>query len=323
VVFDDRDIAVIALWQDFGEQIKDLAGSWTIYSAIGGFALYLAGYLSLRSRLTTLGVTIDLPLFDDRYFYAGAEFFLYIVPIIPILLVIAIVLAIPLSIIATLLSILYRMLPQRIKGTTKEWVNNRWRTIREWWGVPSRLALIGIILSVVIIQAVMRQSFYFSNLLMAATLPAPKWLQTLLLGYDEGLQALYFSGLLTSIAVTGGLFFTARSRMEHTIMARLLTGILALLMVVQLLLLPINHGILISAGRPVPRVMSLDGEKELENGHEAWMIWEGREWIAYFVRHMEKDRKQRKLIYLRRNDVKKIEIIAYDPILHILFQGMP
>jgi hypothetical protein len=263
-----------------------------------------------------------LPLFDDRYFYAGADFLLDMVPTIPALLAIAIGLAIPLSIIATLLSILYRMSPQRIKGTTRGWVNNRWRAIRAWWGVPSRLALIGIILSVAIIQLVMRQPSSFSNLLLTATLPPPEWLQILLLDDKEGLRALYFTGLLTSIVATGGLFFTARSRTEHTIVARLLTGILALLLVVQLLLLPVNHGFLISAVSPVPRVISLDGEKELENGHEAWMIWEGKEWVTYFVRRMEKDREQRKLISLRRNDVKKIEIIAYDHILHILFQGV-
>jgi hypothetical protein len=61
--------------------------------------------------------------------------------------------------------------------------------------------------------------------------------------------------------------------------------------------------------------MSLDGEKELEIGHEAWMIWEGKEWVTYFVRRMEKDREQRRFISLRHHDVKKIEIIAYEPIL--------
>jgi hypothetical protein len=77
-LFDERETAMIALSQDLGEQIKALAGSWTVYSALGSFLLYLAGYLSLRSSLTSLGVTPNLALFDDRYFYTGADFFLYI-----------------------------------------------------------------------------------------------------------------------------------------------------------------------------------------------------------------------------------------------------
>jgi hypothetical protein len=320
VVFDDRDIAVIALWQDLGEQIKDLAGSWTVYSAIGGFALYLTGYLSLRSRLTTLGVAPDLPLFDDRYFYAGADFLLYMSTTIPVLLLITIILAILLSIIAAFLYVPYRILPQRIKGTVRGWVSNPWRAMGEWWGVPYMLDLTGIVLAVAIIQLLMRQAFVFSNRLLESYLPSPGWLRFLLLGGDGALLALYFSGLVAGIAVTGGLFFLVRSHKKYTSVARPLTGILAFLLAMLLLLLPINHGILISAFRPVPRVMSLDGEKELEIGHEAWMIWEGKEWVTYFVRRMEKDREQRRLISLRHHDVKKIEIIAYEPILHILFR---
>ena len=36
------------LLEDIGEKMKDLGGNWVKYSAMGGFALYVFGYLALR-----------------------------------------------------------------------------------------------------------------------------------------------------------------------------------------------------------------------------------------------------------------------------------
>ena len=54
--------------------LKALAGSWASYSALGSFALYVAGYLALRFHLTALGVGTDLAVLDERYVFTGARF---------------------------------------------------------------------------------------------------------------------------------------------------------------------------------------------------------------------------------------------------------
>jgi hypothetical protein len=146
-------------------------------------------------------------------------------------------------------------------------VSHLQRAIGAWQGMPYMLTLTGIILAVAIIHFFMRQVFNFDDLLLARDLPErPAWVRSLLLAPNEGIRSLYFSGLIAGIALTGELFFTMRSRMNHTRVARLLTGILAFLVTTQLLLLPVNHGVLISVSKSVPRVMSLDGEKDLEKG---------------------------------------------------------
>ncbi|HEX4947971.1 MAG TPA: hypothetical protein VFZ34_14965, partial [Blastocatellia bacterium] len=60
-------------------QLKEFAGSWAKYSALGSFALYVVGYLALRFHLTVLGVGTDLAVLDERYVFTGARFLIYTV----------------------------------------------------------------------------------------------------------------------------------------------------------------------------------------------------------------------------------------------------
>ena len=102
--------------------------------------------------------------------------------------------------------------------------------------------------------------------------------------------------------------------MEPTPLSRLLYGIFVLLVAVQCLLLPINHSILI-ADKTMPKVANLGNLQDLEPGQEAWLVWDGKEWMTYLVRSKD----TRKLITIPRNDVKKLTILEYNPIMQILF----
>lgn len=92
-------------------------------------------------------------------------------------------------------------------------------------------------------------------------------------------------------------------------------ALLALLAGVQVLLLPINYGVLI-VDKSLARVAAL-GEKPLEPGDEAWLVWEGKEGTTFLVRNQE--RKRRALVTLPRELVKRTEIIGFDRILPMLF----
>jgi hypothetical protein len=302
---------VADLWQDLGDKIKGLAGAWTAYTALGSFTLYLLGYLTLRFHLTTLGVGTDLAVLDERYLFAGTRFLVYLVSSVPIVVLIGLVLS-------AVAYLPYRLLAGRHRTTSRATVKGRWERLRTWWSDPDRLTLIGIILAVVIIQLVMRQCFLFSNLLLAPRLPEPEWLRSLLLATDDGLRSLYFSGLLAGAALTGGLGMLARRRLGRTTRPRLMHGLLVFLVAVQLLMLPVNYGILI-ADKTIPKVADLGNEKLLGVAEEAWLVWEGKDGVTYLVRRKLADKEQRTLITLPRGDVKKINIIAYDPILRVLF----
>ena len=86
----------------------------------------------------------------------------------------------------------------------------------------------------------------------------------------------------------------------------------------KLLMLPVNYGILI-ADKTIPKVANLGNQKPLKVAEDAWLVWEGKDGVTYLVRGRQAGKEQRTLITLPRSDVKEIKIIAYDPILRVLF----
>jgi hypothetical protein len=160
----------------------------------------------------------------------------------------------------------------------------------------------------------MRQCFVFSDLLLARDLPLePDWLVKLLL--DDRYMPLYFSLLLAACAVPLAILWALRKAEAQGGAAAFARGLLAFLVAVQVLLLPINYGVLI-VDKALPRVAAL-GETPLADGEDAWLVWEGKDGVTFLVRSHE--RKRRALVTLPRAEVKRIEILGFDRILPALF----
>ncbi|MGH9844961.1 MAG: hypothetical protein ACREEM_40100 [Blastocatellia bacterium] len=285
-------------------KLKELAGGWASYTTLGSFALYVVGYLALRFHLTALGVGTDLAVLDERYLFTGAKFLVYFLSSIP-LVVLA---ALPMALAGWLLT---RLIPANVREKIGHWVSN-----------PSRLALAGIVVAVLLIQLVMRRCFEFSNLLLADE-QLDAWVWRVMLSAEESARTFFFSALVAGLVVTGGLLLAARNRAEQTARSRFLAGLLALLVVIQFLLLPVNYGVMI-IDKMLPRVADLGGVERLKEGQEAWLVWEGKDGLTYLVRSADEcgtGKTSRKLVTLPQKEVKKTEIIRYDPILRCIFAG--
>ena len=274
--------------QDLGAKVKALSGDWATYMVLGNVLLYVVGYLTLRFHLTAMGIGTDLAVVDERYWFTGARFLVYLVAAVPSILL----LAIPLAAVGW--------------GAAK------------LFGVdvvvkPRPMALFGIVFAVVMIQFVMRQCFFFSDLLLARTLPAePAWLVALLL--DDQLMPLYFAGLVAASAIPVAILVWLRAGGHQTV-SPFLVHLLLLLAVVQILLLPINYGILI-VDKSVPRVTAV-GKTPLATGEEAWLVWEGQNGVTYLVRHQAD--KNRALVMVPRGEADRTEIVGFDRIFPTLF----
>ena len=274
--------------QDLGARVKALSGDWATYMVLGNVLLYVVGYLTLRFHLTAMGISTDLAVVDERYWFTGARFIVYLVATVP--------------------SILLLALPVAAVG---------WGAAK-LFGIdvvlkPRPMALVGIIFAVIMIQFVMRQCFFFSNLLLARNLPAePAWLVTLLL--DDQLMPLYFSGLVAASAIPVAILVWLRADGTRTV-SPILMNLLLLLAVVQILLLPINYGILI-VDKSVPRVTAV-GKAPPATGEEAWLVWEGQKGVTYLVRSQQGAR--RALVTVPHTPEDRFEIIAFDRILPTLF----
>jgi len=290
------------IFETVAGKLKDLGGSWASYTALGSFALYVVGYLALRFHLTALGVGTDLTALDERYVFTGAKFLVYLCSAIPIVLMAA-------TPVAAMAWLLVPLIPAGARKRIGHWM---WR--------PARLASAGVIVSVLMIQLVMRQCFVFGNLLLADDLPQPVWLQRLLLSENEAARSLYFSALVAGIVITLCLLLAARGRAEQTPRSRFLTALLTPLVVIQFLLLPVNYGVMI-IDKTLPKVADLGGIEQLKEGQEAWLVWEGKDGATYLVRETGHNGAARRLVTLPQKDVKKTQIIRYDPILRCVFVG--
>ena len=276
-----------------GERATSLGAASTGYAVLGSALLYVAGYLALRFHLTVIGVGTDLTVLDERYLFTGARFLVYLVAAIPALLL----LASPLLLLA---AVGRRLLPAATRARVDAWRPN-----------PRHLTIAGIVLAVVMIQFVMRQCFALSNLLLAETLPQdPAWLVGLLL--TDWLVPLYFSAIVAVSLLSVALFVTVRHAAAVPVALR---GLLLFLAAVQLLLLPINYGVLV-IDKSLPRVAAL-GTTPLHDGEEAWLVWETDEGMTFLVRDEAQRRKS--LVWLPRSEITRTEIVAFDPIFPTLF----
>ena len=297
---DASDSAADKLNNTLKAAVKDLAGGWAAYSALGSFALYVVGYLVLRFHLTALGVGTDLAVLDERYLFTGAKFLVYIGSMIPIV----VLLAIP---VVALCWLLARIKPVKSAG----------QKLRNWAAQPARVTSVGILISVLLIQLLMRQCFVLNNLLLAECLPPPDWLRKLLLSETGGGQAFYFSLLLAGLFVTGSLLYAARHGTVQTARARFLILLLAVLVALQFLLLPVNYGVLV-VDKTLPKVADLGGVDPLQAGQEAWLVWEGKEGVTWLVLSNDANGVSRKLLTLPQKEVKKTQIIRYDALARCL-----
>jgi hypothetical protein len=280
------------------ERLRELATGWTSYTAFGSFLLYAVGYLTLRFHLTALGVGTDLAVLDERYLFTGARFMVYLVSAVPIVILLALV-------VLGIVYVPFRLMPKSARAS-----------LCALWTMqshPFRLTVAGIILSVLMIQVVMRQCFFYSNLLFARSLPAePSWLAHLM--FNNGLMSLFFSGLIAGTVIPAAILFSLYGTLDERRSFKLLRGLLAFLVAVQVLLLPVNYGVLI-VDKSLARVTSVGAERVGE-GQQAWLVWDGKDGVTYFRRNTVGD--IRSLITVPRADAKQTEITGYDPIVSVL-----
>lgn len=288
------------LRDDLLTKVTSFTGKWTSVTAFGSFFLYLTGYLALRFQLSTYGVATNLDVWDERYFFAGCRFLVYLVAAVPNVLLMTIV-------VWVVFFVLSRMLSAGVRSRITQ-------GLEAWAGRPNTMPLLGMLLAVALIQFVMRQCFDLGNLLLRPALPEFGWINGILLTGD-GYRSLYFSGLVGGVLLTGAvLLFALRTGAATTAVSKMLTGLLIFLVGVQFLLLPVNYGILI-ASQDLPRVAELPGDEKLASGERAWLVWESKEAMMYLRRSAD---DQRALVTVPRKETKT-SIVGYDAIFRVLF----
>jgi hypothetical protein len=252
-------------------KLKDIFGNWASYVTLGSFLMYLLGYLATRYYLTVMGVGTDLQVLDERYVFAGAKFLVYLISTLPILAAIGLAVA---GLVA-----LARPLTRTAARQGKP------ARFKRWLFHPTRVALVGMAISLFLIQVVMRKCMTFSNLLVSESLPHDALrLEQLLLDTDPDdlLRYGFFIALVGGTLLTASFWWYARTRVSQTTTSRRLTELLGILAIVQFLFLPVNYGVYIQ-DRYLARVPDLGDKVSLAPGHKAWLVWEGTNSATFLV----------------------------------------
>ena len=331
-------------WTDLKQSITSVAGNWASYLALGSFVVYLLGYLVIRFHLTVWGVGTDLSVVDERYLFAGAKFLVYLFSTLPLLVLVALALSV-LALVVTivvlfLLRLLNLILPQKRRITIPT-IAKVCEAFLSFWARPQQVlqrpsprtnALVGIVISVVVVQFMMRQCFLYFEMLLAPSLPSPtpRWLTAILLDPSGYKQYFYFTLLVGLTLLTSAILFVVRIQNRDQPFSQFLILLLTVLVGIQILFLPVNYGTLVF-DKSAPRLLALTADQPLtacgkcsQECQEAWLIWEGKDGMTYLVSKLtpnpgQRPIESRKMLTLSRAEVKRTEIVSYDSLLNRLF----
>lgn len=255
-------------------------------ATLGSASAYGVGYLSVRFKLTALGLGTDLDVLDERYLFEGLKFAVFLGASLP-----------PLA--ASFLVLAGLFLGVRRAASSAR------AAVGRWWQDSMLPLLFGIIVSLGLIQFVLRQCFLFDNLLLRESLPDPGWYRTLLTSAGGGGVQLFFLGALVGLAVPLAILLSVRSWSALSFSRRACVGMLITLLVVQALLLPVNYGILTGV-RFIPRLAPRSGPTP-DSKKPTWLIWEGAK-----TTYLTGDDRGPKLVTVPAESTGTVTIEAFD-----------
>jgi len=182
------------------------------------------------------------------------------------------------------------------------------------------LLIAGCVAALLLIQGALRQCLLLHNLLLADQLP-DTWVSRILQA-DETSQECYFVGIVAGVLLTVMMLAAGSRRPSPEAVVsgarRLFAGLLSILIASEFLFLPINFGILINS-RQLARLEQISTTEALRDGTRAWLLWENRDVLTYFLLNRG---GHRSLVTMPRRD-SQIVIVGNDAIFKVIFPVDP
>lgn len=271
-------------------KVKD----FSTYAGVGTILLYFFGYLALRFHITALGIVTDLGVLDERYLFAGARFVVFLAFCLPLVTMIGVP--------AVLLA---RLVSNRLRPVWKQRMAKEFRR-------PAVLLWISLVLALTMIQTWMTACLYMLNLPLAGRLPGPPWLNELLTKHDSiDLTFFFIELLLSGAAVCWPVIAASRLPLDsHGLKALFSTA--AILAVLTVLLIPVNFGMVLMP-YSMQRTTAI-GKAPLAAGQQGWLLWEGKEWMTYFV----KSSGGVSVVAVPVKEIDRIEVKGSDSLFDVL-----
>jgi hypothetical protein len=270
---------------------------FSTWAAVGTFLVYLFGYLALRFHMTALGLVTELGAFDERYLFAGAHFLVFLAALLPV----AAIVVLPAGALGWLV---WRRTP-RIRQPVRAAAQN-----------APLLLWASATLAVVLIQWRMNACLTLNDLPLAEGKPQPAWLFDLVRRHDTIDLSLFFLQLLFYAALVTAPVIAASRLPLVTVWLKALFAAAAILALISVLLIPVNFGLVVMP-YSMERAAAI-GKTPLAAGQKAWLLWEGKEWMTYFVQ----SESGRSLVSVPAKEIDRIEVRGSDSLFDVLY-GSP
>jgi len=272
-----------------------LAAKTSGITALGSVVIYLFGYLVLRFQLTAYGVVTDLDAFDEKYFFAGCRFLVFLCMALPSI-------ALVLSVLLGLGALPWRLLPRTRRAQACE-------ALVVWFQRPLRGDVLAFLATLLFIQLCLRQCVLLADLLLAPALPRA-WISAVLLA-DESARGLYFTALVAGVCACAGLFLLTLKPARPGPVARGLRWATAVGVAIEVLLLAVNFGVLVGT----PSLPAVEAPGEAGTDARAWLAWSSKESLVYLVCD---GKGGRTLVSLSRAE-REVRIVGIDQVFDSLF----
>jgi hypothetical protein len=264
------------------------------YTAFGTFLVYVFGYLALRFHITALGIVTELGVLDERYLFAGAHVLVFLTALLPVIAVVLL----PAGALAWFV---WRRMPRLQKPVLAAMYSAR------------LLLWSSVILGIILIQWVMSASLAVHDLSLAEGRPEPPWLFDLLKGHDTIDLSLFFLGMVLCAALVTVPVILAARLPRQTPALKALFATATALAVIAVLLIPVNFGVVVMP-YSMERAAAI-GKTPLATGQKAWLLWEGKEWMTYFVQ----SGARHSLISVPLKEIDRIEVSGSDSLFDVLY----
>jgi len=302
----------------FEKNLNWLEKNWATFITIGSFVLYFFGYLTLRFHLCAMNVTSDYQFIDERYLFAGVNFFLYLFLSIPIVVLLIFIIICIVFIFYILNKLLLQMIAKLLPKTTQSYIQTKWKNFVSYLVGPLPLLCTSVLLTFLFIQIVMRKVLLIKSISLLKSLP------------DDGIGGIllhlmmncqnssnfYFMSLIivTGLSMTSWLYL---KQVQFTqIKLKILHIFLGILILIQIILLPVTYGILINE-KQLPKIAK-NKALPLKTTESAWLIWEGNKYMNFLVKNSQTNKTR--VLTVSRDTIKHLSVEGTDCVFELVYK---
>jgi len=302
----------------FEENLNWLDKKWAPLITMGSVVLYFFGYLTLRFHLCSMNVTSDYQFIDERYLFAGVNFFLYLFLSIPIVVLLIFILICIVYIFCASNKILLKIIAKLLPKNAQFYIQAKWENSVSYLFGPLPLLCTIILLTFLFIQIVMRKVLLIKNISFLNSLPDDGLSGNLihLMMNSQNSSNNYFMGLIIVTGLTMTSWFYFKQIQFTQIKLKILHIFLGILILIQIILLPVSYGILINE-KELPRI-SKNNFLPLKTTENAWLIWEGNKYMNFLVKDSQTN--QTKVLTVPRDTIKQLSVEGTDCVFGLVYK---